>query len=193
MEQVDLALIYDVSFGDVLGEEFAKGLEHEKLNLVVHKENVHGEPFMCCEWFLPPLIAAYIAKPYFDSFFKEMGKDHYELLKKKLGNIGSDAIRTKRIEPHFFATEGKLSAHNPFSQTFSIFAESGNGFNFKLLLPKNNQSSDYEKITNEFMEFVHDYHLGMNPYFKIERKDIQSGIVFVHFNEETNNIEIARM
>jgi hypothetical protein len=43
-----------------------------------HKPNI----FATMEWAIPTMIIAYIAKPYFESFLKEAGKDHYQLLKK---------------------------------------------------------------------------------------------------------------
>ena len=133
----------------------------------------------------------YIAKPYFEAMLQELGKEHFQLLKKKLSDIGTDTIKKRRIEPTLLATPGKLSGNNPYSHSFSIMVESPEGFTFQLLIPKYEESCDYQSLVNKFMDFVNDYHFGLLPHFKVGSKDIVIGRVFVHFNEESEQIEIA--
>ncbi|EAP96283.1 hypothetical protein V12B01_24994 [Vibrio splendidus 12B01] len=188
MNELDIVLFYDRTLGDEIGNDFIEDLHHDKLKIQVFKENVSEQAYACYEWFLPPLIGVYIAKPYFEAFLTEMGKDHYKILKKKLGEIGCDVIKKKRIEPSFIGTEGKISADNPYTNTFSIVAESGEGFTFRLLLPKSDSDVDYQNIASAFLDFVHDYHIGTSTII-VEPNDIQSGLVFVSFNEEREEIE----
>ncbi|EOU2551232.1 hypothetical protein ACWOHE_004624, partial [Vibrio parahaemolyticus] len=191
MEKPDIALVYDNRFGDELGNEFAVELDNKSITVMTQKYGVYDEPKACLEWFLPSLITAYIAKPYFEAMLQELGKEHFQLLKKKLSDIGTDTIKKRRIEPTLLATPGKLSGNNPYSHSFSIMVESPEGFTFQLLIPKYKESCDYQSLVNKFMDFVNDYHLGLLPHFKVESKDIVIGRVFVHFNEESEQIEIA--
>lgn len=192
MKKPDIALVYDNYFGDELGSEFTLGLNRKSVNIMTRKYGVYDEPQMCAEWFLPSLITAYIAKPYFEAMLQELGKEHFQLLKKKLSNIGSDTIKKQRIEPTFVATQGKISGSNPYSHSFSIMAESSEGFTFQFLIPKYNEDCDYQNLIYKFMDFVNDYHLGLLPDFEVKARDIVSRRVFVHFNENTKKIEIAQ-
>jgi len=38
------------------------------------------------EWFVPSILFAFIAKPYFDSFLSQMGSNHYSILKEWIYN-----------------------------------------------------------------------------------------------------------
>ncbi|HCM1507495.1 TPA: hypothetical protein N2916_003886 [Vibrio parahaemolyticus] len=191
MEKPDIALVYDNYFGDELGSDFVVGLDAESVNVMTHKYGVYDEPTACAEWFLPSLITAYIAKPYFEAMLQELGKEHFQLLKKKLSDIGSDTIKKRRIEPTFIATAGKISGNNPFSHSFSIMVESSDGFTFQFLIPKYSEDCDYQDLITKFMDFVNDYHLGLLTDFEVDSTDIIAGRVFVHFNEANGQIEIA--
>ncbi|EGR5123607.1 hypothetical protein CX029_18110 [Vibrio cholerae] len=191
MKKPDIALVYDNYFGDELGNDFAIGLDAESVNVFTQKYGVYDEPKACAEWFLPSLITAYVAKPYFEAMLQELGKEHFQLLKKKLSDIGNDTIKKRRIEPTFVATPGKISGKNPYSHSFSIMVESQEGFTFQLLIPKYSENCDYQGYINTFMDFVNDYHLGLLPNFKVEAKDIVVGRVFVCINEVSGQIEIA--
>ncbi|MGB0443386.1 MAG: hypothetical protein ACPGFK_00925, partial [Flavobacteriaceae bacterium] len=35
------------------------------------------------EWTIPTIIVGYILKPYFETFLKEAGKEHYKILSEK--------------------------------------------------------------------------------------------------------------
>ncbi|WP_313323354.1 hypothetical protein [Stutzerimonas nitrititolerans] len=83
MSKPDIALIYEESLPENLFQDFKEGLSNDKIKVSVESRPPSG-PQACLEWFIFPLVAAYISKPYFEAFFGEMGKDHYSILKKKL-------------------------------------------------------------------------------------------------------------
>ena len=56
-------------------QDFVETVRSDKLELQV-VERPSG-PMAGIEWLMPTAIFAYLAKPYFESFLKEMGKDHY--------------------------------------------------------------------------------------------------------------------
>ncbi len=142
--------------------------------------------------FFASLITAYIAKPYFEAMLQELGKEHFQLLKKKLSDIGTDVIKKRRIEPTFVATPGKISGNNPYSHAFSIMVDSSSGFVFQLLIPKYSEDYDYQRLIDTFMDFINDYHLGLLPNFEVTTRQIVSGRVFVYFSEQSGQIEIAQ-
>jgi len=98
-----------------------------------------------------------------------------------------------RIEPTLFGTEGKISTKNPFSLAFSILAEAEKNYKFKLLIPKPSDEINYNVITNKFMEFLSDYHSGLQTLESIgcnwEYDRPPSNTIFVHYNIKTDSIE----
>ncbi len=61
------------------------GINHNALDIRINR----SEPvaWAAAEWIIPGIIAIYILKPYFESFLAEAGKDHYKLLRNKLGEL----------------------------------------------------------------------------------------------------------
>lgn len=192
MNKPDIGVFYEEGISSDLFEGFKTDLNAEGLNLVVESREPTG-PMACPEWYIFPAVAVFVASAYFNGFLREMGKDHYDLLKDKISNLSTKVMKTPRIEPTLFGTEGKLSLNNPYSQALSILAEAENGYTFKLLIPKANSSADYNLITHRFMDFLSDYYLGLQSLKSIgcsfENGKPPSNMIFVHYNEEKDCIE----
>ncbi len=94
MQIPDIALIYNEHLSDELFEDFEKSLSHEGLYIKVESKPDEGA-FACAEWFIPTAIVAYIGKSYFEGILKEIGKEHYVLLKKKLSEITQKTMLPK--------------------------------------------------------------------------------------------------
>ena len=192
MIKPDVGVIFEESIPSDLFDAFKNDVNAEGLNLVVESREPDG-PMACPEWFIFPVIAAFIGKSYFDGFLKEAGKDHYQSLKSALSSLTNKVMTTPRIEPTLIGTQGKISTKNPFSLAFSIHAEAENGYIFKLLIPKFVSGCDYGLITNRFMEFLSDYHLGLQTLESIgcawETAKPPSNTIFVHYNAVRDSIE----
>jgi len=66
--------------------EFVTTVERPGLELrVQHQEPT---PRASMEWLAATAVVVYLAKPYFDGFLSEMGKDHYNALKRGLVALG---------------------------------------------------------------------------------------------------------
>lgn len=192
MIKPDIGIIFDERVPDELFKEFETSIKANGLNLMVEPREPTG-PMACAEWFMFPLIFAFIGKSYFDGFLKEMGKDHYQLLKGQLSALTKRVMHTPKIEPVLISSDGKTSSKNPFSLAFSIHAEAENGYTFKLMVPKSATGNDYSLMVNRFMEFLSDYHLGLQTLQSIgcawETARPPSNMVFVHYNAEMDRIE----
>ncbi len=188
----DIIVVYSENLSGELFDNFKKNVSSNKLSLVVEAQPDEDALYACPEWFLPTVVAAYIGKSYFDGFLKEMGKDHFLLLKKSLSKLAKELMAKRNIEPTLVATEGKLNKKNPFSTAFSIYAETTNGYKFKLLVPKSSTSDDYSKIVDCFCSFLNNYYSGQvtlkNIGFNADVKP-PSGYVFVHMNPRKESIE----
>ena len=192
MNKPDIGVVYEEGIsGDFFGK-FQDDVQADGLSLVVESREPMGA-MACAEWFIIPAVGAFIASSYFSGFLKKMGKEHFHSLKASLSNLTNDVMATPRIEPTLFSTDGKVSSNNPFSLAFSVHADAEDGNTFKLLIPKTVLGGDYGSITNKFMEFLSDYHLGLQSLdsigcaWKSERPP--SGMIFVHYNSKTDSIE----
>ncbi|MCJ8321941.1 MAG: hypothetical protein MJK12_20070 [Colwellia sp.] len=192
MQKPDIGLIFEESLPDDIFREFESSVKSDGLNLLVQSKEPMGA-MMCAEWFILPVVMAYIGKSYFDGFLKEMGKDHYASLKESLSGLTAKVMSEPRIEPVLFGSKGKLSGNNPFSLACAVHAEAENGYTFKLLLPKHNNDCDYKLVISKFMDFLADYHLGLQTLDSIgciwDAGVPPSNMIFVHYNTNANKIE----
>ncbi|MDX1723724.1 MAG: hypothetical protein R3355_11570 [Pseudomonas sp.] len=191
MSKPDIALIYEESLPEDLFQDFKEGLSNEKIKVSVESRPPSG-PQACLEWFIFPLVAAYISKPYFEAFFGEMGKDHYAILKKKLSETTIKVMSQPKIEPVLYGTKGKISKDNPYTLAFAIYAEANDNHRFKLLIPKPADDNNYNELIEIFLEFLSEYHSGLKELSAIgfdKNNRPPSGLIFVHVNPATKTIE----
>lgn len=191
MESPDIGVAYNEHLPSELFIEFKDSLNNNNLNILVESQPDNG-PYACPEWFMLTAGAVYIAKSYFDGFLKEVGKDHYKKLKNNLSCLTNNVMSRPKIEPVLIGTKGKVSLNNPYSLAFSIYAEANDGNRFKLLLPKPSSDNEYSKIICAFLEFLNDFHSGIKVLedtgFNMQTRP-PSGMIFVHMNPETKQIE----
>lgn len=191
MKKDQLAILHVERVDSSLFDNFLAVVSHPELDLNVEKRPETG-PWATLEWFIPTAIIAFIGKAYFEEFLKEMGKDHYNLLKSSLSTLTQKTMRQPRIEPVLMGSSGKLSEDNPFSMAYSILAEGKAGYTFKLLIPKYSPDIDYERIVLKFMDFISDYYdIGENTAAsqEIQRSGAPKGMILVSYNSENDSIE----
>lgn len=161
-EKPDIAIIYPNYFPINLGEIVISDIRHEKLNIYLKRE----EPkiWASAEWAIPGLIAVYVLKPYFESFLKEAGKDHYNLLKQSFNkllklnkNIPVETITST-------ASPIKLDKENTQSKAISIHIEIKDGRKIKLLFDNKLELDDWinaldnimDRVQNSYLEYPND-------------------------------------
>ena len=76
MSDIYLGISYIDSFSPESIERFKSEVDVPGLSVSIEARPEPG-PFATLEWLAPTAVIAYIAKPYFETFLKEMGKDHY--------------------------------------------------------------------------------------------------------------------
>ncbi len=146
-----LAIVHvDTIPREFLGE-FASSVRSDGLVLKVQARP--ATPFAGIEWLMPSAIAAYLAKPYFESFLKEMGKDHYALLKDGLKKLYKRVAGPDAPEVTIVSTAGKASQEQPYSHFFSVLLQGPNGELFKLLIPRPITKQEYEMAIGAFLDF----------------------------------------
>lgn len=151
-----IALVHLDSFPAEDFNDFAQAVRVDKLEL--HVVGRPSGPMAGVEWLMPSMILAYLAKPYFESFLAEMGRDHYELLKRGLKRLYGRVAGPDSPEVTLVSTAGKVRKDQPYSLLFSVVAEGRNGERIKLLIPRPIDVNEYEAAIDTFLEFVDRLH-----------------------------------
>ena len=160
------------------------------------KVKVESVPFVQfragIEWLFPTAVVAYLAKPYFESFLKEMGKDHYLLTKRALKNVHT-RIREKYSDRIKLSSKGKLRDEGrSFSPIFSIEAESPFEYRFKLLIQTDISDEIFEEALGAFLDLLAQSHhldaVDSNNQKALVAKPMSS-IVLVSYNQDTGMLE----
>ena len=107
MNNPHLAVSYIEKFPPERFVRFSSDVEAPSLNILIESRPEPG-PFAALEWLIPTAVIVYIAKSYFESFLKEMGKDHYVLLKKGLRNLGASLLGNNAPQIRLIGTAGKI-------------------------------------------------------------------------------------
>ena len=114
-------------------------------------------PQMGMEWLAFPAIAVFLLKPYFDSFMKEAGKDHYHVLKKALNALWGQLFSKDR-EFQFAVVTASGVKKLDYSMMFAIYARIDDGRVVKLLIPEECSEEEYSASIEAFLAFVESYH-----------------------------------
>ena len=171
--------------------EFERLVDAPGLGLQI-EEREEGGPYAGIEWLLPTAVIIFIGKAYFESFLKEMGKDHYEMLKAGLKSLHSKLLGPNAPEVTVLATAGKKSPNQPYSLLYSMLAEGEVGLRFKLLLQRSASREEYEATVNAFLAFLESYHAGsLEPAVvaEIEGTRVIGKTLLLAFNPVLNRVQ----
>lgn len=141
-------------FPEELVEKITSGIKTDNLILKVRK--VPNEPMMAVELTIPALIAIFIAQSYFGGFIKEMGKDHYLLLKNWLTKtaLNSRGINVQIISANQ-STE-KINQENTQSNAFSLHLQTLDNRHIKLLFDLNLDNEIWESSIDKIVDLIQD-------------------------------------
>ena len=189
----DIIFNYPTSYPQEEIEKEISGIKDEKLDLKVNKENPRA--YMALEWIVPTIFGVYILKPYFNAFLSEMGKDHYQLLKKGLKKI---VKKIKQLKARMIASSDspdKLSKKYTKSVVISIVAQCNNNQQIKLLFNNELELVYWESAIDEFLDYLLENY---NSYPKDrlstiikEKSQKVSEVIYVIINPETKRIEFC--
>lgn len=135
-------------------------------------------------------IAFFLLKPYFDSFMKEAGKDHYVLLKKTLKKLwGRFFSKDKDFHCVMITSSGEVKLEH--SLLFSIYAEINNGRKVKFLIHEGCSKDNFAAGIDAFFDLVESYHSDV-PYEGIVLDDERDywGVILIEFDPETKSLRV---
>jgi hypothetical protein len=156
MNKIHIGISYTENFPRNIFNDFLSILDNKNLNIEI--ESREPAPMACYEWLVPTAIIIFIGKSYFNSFLQEMGKDHYQLLKKAFISLRGKLVGKNAPQVTIVSTAGKFSSNSKYSLVFSVIAESNDNFKFKLLIQSKVNEAEYEKIISSFIEFLDEYY-----------------------------------
>lgn len=154
IEMPHLAISYVNTVSAEPFDDFLAEVRNEKLTLKVEAREPDG-PFSAGEWIVPSIVGVFIVKSYFDGFLKEIGKEHYLILKSALKKltyrfIGPTVPRITLVA----AGKHKISSPNPrFSLLYSISVVVERGLVFRLLLEPDMTEADASEAVERFLSF----------------------------------------
>ena len=117
-------------------------LETETLRLEIKTQE--PKMYASLEWFVPSILFAFIAKPYFDSFLSQMGSNHYSILKewiyKQNKNLKGRKVKTVTSS---YSTQKNTNSNVP-KNLFTLYLSLPKGGTLKVYMP--NCESDKKDI-----------------------------------------------
>ncbi len=188
MSDFDLGLSYRSDIGPNLFNDFISQISVPELRLAIDERE---ESFYAAlEWFIPTVVFVFISKSYFDGFLKEMGKEHYHLLKNAIMTLAKRLLGPSVPKFAIISSgKGKVSKDNPFSPIYSVVAEIGGGKSIKLLIQNDFSEQQYDELLEVFMEFLHNFHNNQNTK-SLKKLEINSRrTILVAYNPVTKAIE----
>jgi len=153
MEIAHIGLDVPENFPDVVIDKITTDIQSSGLKVKVNK---HKTSVMAAalDWVLPTAIAAYVFKPYFESFLQEAGKDHYKMLKSWLKKFANDgrAIKVYRITAS--QSTQKNIDNDDQSRSVSILLQTKNGKIIKLLFNDSMTQEDWNNAIEQLLDFA---------------------------------------
>lgn len=158
-ENTHIIISYDEGMPTEIPRLIVDTVQHPNLKLVEEAREDYG-PFAGIEWLLPTAIVIFITKSYFDAFLKEMGKDHYNLLKKGILSVRERLFGKNRlIQYALIGTEGKIKSGNKYSLVFSVWSEINDEYKVKFLFEEQLTEDEFEKNVSLILQFLQAIHL----------------------------------
>ncbi len=153
-----IALLHHSEVPTGILDEFCTSVNVDSLRLE-RVSRPKPSPQMGIEWLAVPAIAVILLKPYFDSFMKEAGKDHYYVLKRALKALWGTLFSKNREFQAVIVTASGVKKLE-YSMLLAIYAVFDDGKLVKLLIPEECSEEEYSASIEAFLDFVEAYHSG---------------------------------
>ena len=153
-----IALLHHSEVPTGILDEFCTSVNVDSLRLE-RVSRPESSPQMGIEWLAFPAIAVFLLKPYFDSFMKEAGKDHYYVLKNALKALWATLFSKNRKFQAVIVTASGVK-NLEYSMLLAIYTATDDGKLVKLLIPEECSEEEFSASIEAFLNFVEAYHSG---------------------------------
>jgi len=192
MPDIDLGVSYLEGWDDLSPiEDFASTVSEPRLRF--HTEERERTVYAGLEWLLPTAVFVFIARSYFDSFLKEMGKDHYQFLKRGIKALGSRLLGPSGPKSSIVATQGKVSDGGKYSIVYSVLAQTRDLRTVKLLLRNGAMAQELSEAVDAFLDLCLQDDAALQAIIADYDLKGRGGhkVLLLTFNHETRTIEVV--
>tara|TARA_R110000823_G_scaffold315288_1_gene446478 strand:+ start:2904 stop:3488 length:585 start_codon:yes stop_codon:yes gene_type:complete len=173
-QEIHIGISYQEDIPQDFIDEFSATVSDPRLQLKI--ESRSRGFYASIEWALPTLVIAYLAKPYFEGFLQEAGKDHYQALKK-----GILQLARRLYGKHPERRERKRSL------LFSTIVSLQDGRSLKFVFPEGVSLEKYEVAVDSMYSLLSE-HFQMYPSDSIteiaEKLSTPSRSLYFEFDPE---------
>lgn len=189
MPDIDIGVSYLEGLADLrIIEDFASTVSEPRLRF--HSEERERAIYAGIEWFLPTVVFVFIARSYFDTFLKEMGKDHYHLLKKGVKALGSRLLGPTGPKRSAIGMPGKVSEERKYSIVYSALVQTPDLRTLKLLLRDDAKETEIYEAVDAFLDLCLEENALVAMIGPIEQRRGTRQIL-VTFNHRSRSIELV--
>jgi len=156
MEEIklEIALIHSEGISDIIINSIKNEIDDKTVNLTIKKRK--SEIMVGLEWFMPTALTVYILKPYIEAFLQEMGKDHYQVIKKAILTgarklVGKDKVVTINV---LTSTNAPKKIIGEYSFAFSTLITLSSKYKVKFLFDDCLSIEELEDYANKIASFV---------------------------------------
>lgn len=191
MEQTQphIALLFVEDIPAIVFEDFVEAVSAPGLDLTIESREPPG-PFAGVEWLIPTGVILFITQGYFNGFLGEMGKDHYDALKKAFKALRQ---RFSSVKVTLVGSPGKASEEQPYSLVYSIYFDADERRTFKFLVPNDDDAdATADAVMDVFGDFLEAYYAEeLSPDHATLLADAPAfgGTVLIAFNPKSGRIE----
>jgi hypothetical protein len=192
---VDLELSIGGSLQESQFSEIVADFQADGIRAGVTHRKPEG-PYMAFELLIPTLVILWIAKPYFNEFFKETGKLHANALHNGLSKLWNKVFGPKpEVTYSIVDSKGKVRPSD-FSSAVSVKAQRKDGGEVTLLFPANTSREDFSKGVDKFLELLNQHHSAQGPdtltdaMQSVDYLDSPGWQVLTYFNPAGGELEL---
>lgn len=127
----------------------------KKTDLKIRKDEIDYGVMAGIEWAISTLVIAYLAKPFFEAFLQEAGKDTYGVVKDEIKKF---ILRTKKIKTTTITSDlspKKLSAKYDQSRSVSVKARVHSQIMVTVLFDENAADDDADAMLDGMFEMLY--------------------------------------
>ena len=191
IENINIHIEFPEHYPDEIIETDIKPFIESGIKVNVKKKET--EVFASFEWTIPTAIVAYVLKPYFESFLKEAGKQHFQILSNSLKKL---AERGKQLKVKLLASSSspeKLNKSYDQSMAISVMIQTANGKFIKLLFDDDLDKVDWDSAIDQILNYVIEHYENeseskLNEQTLNLEKDRRM-MIYSKINKETKKIE----
>lgn len=135
---------------DKFGENEINEFVKDNCTLDIKVGEQKSTPYNSAEWFLPAAVMIYITKSFFDSFFKEAGKDAYILFRNSFLKLIKGLKENN--EPTIYISTNKQSE----ARTLDVYYRINNGkFVLKFMFDSKLTTKEQAQALEELFSIIH--------------------------------------